>query len=53
MTNFEYFIWLLQENEELVDEINNMEELFIPELANQVCECVDEYYEYEQEYADD
>lgn len=50
MNNFEYFIWLLSENEELIDKINNMDVNFIPELANNVCECVDEYYEYEESY---
>ena len=49
MTNFEYFMWLLQDNEDLVDEINNMEQGFIPELANSVCECVDTYYEFEDD----
>lgn len=50
MNNFEYFMWLLQEDEELVEEINSMDAHFIPELANSVCECVDEYYEYEESY---
>lgn len=50
MNNFEYFMWLLQENEELVDVINSMDANFIPELVNSVCECVDEYYEYEENY---
>lgn len=49
MNNFEYFVWILQENEDLVNQINDMEEGFIPELANQVCECVDIYYEYDCE----
>ena len=46
MTNFEYFICLLQENEDLVKEINSMESEYIPELLNSVCESVYTYYEY-------
>ena len=51
MTNFEYLIMLLEDNEDLVEEINSMESDYIHELANSVCESVDTYYEfYEDNY---
>ena len=40
MTNFEYFIELLQDDEDLVNEINNMDTAYIPELFNYVSEAV-------------
>ena len=49
MINFEYFMWLLQDNEDLVNKINNMEQGFIPELVNSVCESVGTYYEFEDD----
>ena len=49
MTNFEYFIELLQDDEDLVNEINNMDTAYIPELFNCVSDGVDTYYEFEDE----
>ena len=46
MTNFEYFIELLKDNEDLVDQINNMDAAFISQLVNSVCDDVDIYYEF-------
>ena len=48
MTNFEYFIELLKDNEDLVEQINNMDTAFIPQLVNSVCDEVDIYYEFEE-----
>lgn len=45
MTNFEYFIWLLESDEDLVNNINNMDTHYVPELFNCVSDGVDEYYE--------
>ena len=51
MSNLEYLIWILENNEELVEQINSMESEYIPELANSVCESIDTYYEfYEDNY---
>ena len=47
MTNFEYFIELLQDDEDLVNEINNMDTAYVSELFNCVSESVDTYYEFE------
>lgn len=34
MTNFEYLIWILKNDEELVEKINSMESEYIVELSN-------------------
>ena len=53
MTNFEYFIKLLQDDEDLVNEINNMDTAYISELFNYVSEAVNTYYEFEEQFEDD
>ena len=46
MTNFEYFIWILQENEDLVELINSLDTDLIPVIANEVvCGGIDEFVE--------
>ena len=46
MTNFEYFIWLLQGNEDLEEMINSIDTEMIPIIANEmVCGCIDDYVE--------
>lgn len=46
MTNFEYFIWLLQQNEELVELINSLDTELIPVIANEaVCDGIDNFIE--------
>ena len=45
MTNFEFLIHYLQENEELKDIINEIEEGDAITLANEFCGIVDGYYE--------
>lgn len=53
MTNFEYFIWLLQENEELVELINSQDTDLIPTIVNEVvCGGIDEFVEIGEEYCD-
>jgi hypothetical protein len=47
MTNFEYLMWLLENDEDLVNDINNMDEHYIPELFNCIAEGVEIYYENE------
>ena len=46
MTNIEWLIYWIENNEELVEEINNLEsEAEIMELFNEFCGQVDDYYE--------
>lgn len=48
MNNFEYFIWLLQQNEELVELINSLDTDLIPVIANEVvCDGIDNFIEEE------
>ena len=49
MTNFEYFIWMLQNNEELIEEINSLETDDIVYLTNEVCGTVDDFIEQSED----
>lgn len=49
MTNFEYLIWLLESDEDLVNNINNLDTNYVPELFNYVSDGVDTYYEFEED----
>ena len=49
MTNFEYLIYILENNEELVEQINSLDTDLIPVIANEViCGGFDEFMEYEE-----
>lgn len=49
MTNFEYLIMLLEDDEELVEKINSMESEYMPELSNIVYDSIDSYYDCYEE----
>ena len=50
MTNFEYFIWLLQENEEFIESINSLDTDYIPVIVNEVvCSGFEEFVEQIEE----
>lgn len=50
MTNFEYLIYCLENNEELVEQINSLDTDLIPVIANEVvCGGFDDFVE-QQEY---
>lgn len=49
MTNFEYLIWLLENDEDMVNNINNMDTNYVPELFNCVSDGVDTYYEFNED----
>ena len=54
MTNFEYFIWLLKENEEFVDAINKIDIDYVPMIANEVVfGGFDDFTEDWEEFADE
>ena len=44
MTNFEYFIWLLQGNEDLEKMIDLIDFEMMPTIVNEmICGCINEY----------
>lgn len=44
MTNFEYFMWLLKGNEEILDKLNDMEQVVVDLLVKSFCGSVEHYY---------
>ena len=43
MSGFEYLKWVLENNDELVEEVNSLDENNIIELTGLICELIDNY----------